>query len=630
MNIKEIQYIKARNEAVLQSIKKGRAPMMSSVNKYINEKFKYSPAGMPSFRPILGKRYETSNKNEFNKMLIQINNDLLDLYDADNYINNEVLSVCNYYESEKAKLTAMLNNLQNEIENIMTIIDQPKTSRGIGDSFEDFDAIDFVGDNERGVPKTDSYVDLRSKYASNNTEFINKVNLKNSKITYNILSEALGNEQITDISHALNDNANETWIQKVTLDANNKLNYSVNINLDEETKINTVSYIASSPRKQKITLCLIDKDGNRFTYNTITTIEKAEWNFKNKKIVTVLFEIEKQECDATNGTTYDYYIGSKNISLYNNIYLEQSTFVSNGIKINQPFSQIMFCAKQDTPASTNITYYIGIDNKKQNVSWLQVDNDKLTELNLLPKKKIAFDKAISANIIGETADQPIEKSSNLFAGVDMWEVRETSTNTPTKDILLTPVLKFERMDCVKYDINANTSTIYTTYADFEESRVIEAYFDGENVEHDVYINGAKIIGRADDKRIKYNIRVGAGTNKIQIFIRNKTSIKTSFKFSVYLQEFATIVRAIEECKEVDNYTLNYATHTDAFDKYTVIGNSILVNYDTSKFPIKYILEYRYLDNPDLFEDAELKIMATLVSKDANVTPKLYAYQATVL
>lgn len=630
MNIKELQTQKAEAEAILQSIKKGKQPLTSKVSEYVKSKFKFAPAGMPSFRPIIGRKYDTSNKGEYNRMLGQIHSDLTDLYDADNYINAELLSTCNYYEAEKTRLTGTLNNLQNEVDNVMTIIEQPRISSDISDSLDDFNRIDFVGNAGRNIPKTDSYIDLRSKCVTNNTEFVNKVSLKGAEISCNILTKNTGNEQLSDIAYCINDNSNETWIQKVTTDTNDKLIYSVGIKVKEEIEVNTVSYIASSPRKQSITLCLVDKDGNRFVHNTITTSEKADWNFKSKKIVAILFEVEKQECDATNGVAYDYYIGAKNISLYNNIYLEKSVFVSEGAPIDKPFSQVVFCAKESVPASTNISYYIGVDNGKNNVSWMQADNNVVTELNLLPKKLISFEEPVATNIVCELNEIPVPKSSKLFVGVDMWQVREASIDSQVKNIFSNPIKTFEEMDSIRYEINAKTSAVYTAYADFDSPKVISATFGGDELDHSIYINGAKITGRDSDDGILYSIRMAKGTNKIQILVTNKLSTKRSFKFDVYLQEFATMVRAIDESKEVDVYNINYATHEDAFEKYTIIGSNVVVNYDTTTYPIRYAMEYRYVDNPELFEDAKLRIMAVLVSRNPDVAPKIYAYQAAIL
>lgn len=633
MNIKELQLQKAENEAILQSIKKGRIPILSIINTYLKNKFKFSPAGTPSFKPIIGKKYDVSNSNEFNKMLSQIHSDLSDLFDADNYINNQILSTCNYYEAEKTRLGGLLNKLQNELDNIMTIIDQPQIASDISDTFGDFNKIDFTGNGSRNIAKTNAYVDLRFNCVNNGTVYENKINLKECDIQCTILTDHLNTKELSDIKQCINDNANETWVQSVATSSNDKLTYNVGIQLKEEVEINTVSYTISSPRKQKITLNLLDKDGNRYTYNTITTVEKAEWNFKNVAITTILFEIEKQECDATNGVEFDYYIGAKNIGIYNNTYKEKTTFVSKGEPINNPFSQIVFVASEDVPASTNITYYVGIDNGKDSISWLQVQNKTTTELNLLPRKRITIQpEQVIGKTIAKLNEKPIKKTTKVYVGADMWQVRTSalSATVSPKDIFNIPISAFEEMDYIKYKIKGSSASIYTTYADFDESCVVEGNFIGNDIEHAVYVNGAKVIGQQSSNSVKYKLRMAKGTNQIQVLVINRTTVEKTFKFDAYLQEYSSMVRAINEAKEVDAYELQYALHRDTFEKFTVSDQDVIVNYDASKYPIRYIIDYRYNDKPSLFENANLRVMAVLYSKNQNVTPKVFSYQAAIL
>ena len=632
MNIKELQLEKAKSEAIISSIRKGREPILSQINAYIKSKFKFAPAGSPSFRPIIGKKYDCSNSAEYNRMLSQIQSDLTDLFDADKYINNEILSTCNYYESEKTRLTGLLNQLQNELSNVMTIIEMPEISSDISDTFDNFNNTEFNGDQERNIPKATSHIDLRSKYASNDTIFVNKINLSKATVLCEVLTSNIKNEQLSDIKHCISDNVNETWVQKVTTATNDKLNYNVGVTLSEEAEVNTITYIASSPRKQSITLKLIDKDGNTFTYNTITTSEKAEWNFKNISIVGMIFGVEKQECDATNGVEFEYYIGAKNIGLYNNTYVEKSTFVSTGFPINNPFSQIVFAAKEDVPASTNITYYVGIDNGIDSVSWMQVKNKEVTELNLLPLKRIVIEPNASAlKSIAALDESPIHKTVRLHVGVDMWSVRtcEYSEQVLPKDIFAMPISEFKEMNYIKYPISKKTASIYTCYADFDSPSVITGNFIG-GITHSIYVNGAKITGQTTKDGNTYKLRMAKGTNQIQVLVINNSNEDKNFKFDAYVQEHSTMVRAIKQAKETDDYEINYALHADTFDKFTVNESSVVVNYDTNKYGIRYVVDYRYNDKPELFENANLRVMATLLSKNHNVTPKLFSYQAAIL
>ena len=222
-------------------------------------------------------------------MLSQIHSDLTDLYDADNYINNEILSTCNYYESEKERLTGLLNKLQNELDNIITIIDRPQITSDINDNFTNFNKVDFVGNGNRNIPKTISYIDLKMGAVSSDTVFVNKVNLREANIICKVLTDNIRTEALSDIKMCIGDNSNESWIQTVTTSSNEVLTYSVGLTLKEEVEVNTISYIASSPRKQNITLNLFDKDGNTFTYNTVTTVEKAEWNFSTVSFIGAAF-----------------------------------------------------------------------------------------------------------------------------------------------------------------------------------------------------------------------------------------------------------------------------------------------------------------------------------------------------
>ena len=276
---------------------------------------------------------------------------------------------------------------------------------------------------------------------------------------------------------------------------------------------------------------------------------------------------------------------------------------------------------------------MGVDNGKDSVSWMQVQNKDITELNLLPKKRIVVEPwETTQKLITTLPDDPIYKTVKLHVGVDMWQVRSVKYKdgiTP-KTIFNAPISSFEEMNYIKYNAEAHTANIYTTYATYETSTVVEGIFVGSDIEHAIYVNGSKVIGQETSKGVTYKLRMAKGENQIQLLIINSADAVKSFKFDAYLQERATLVRAIKEAKETDEYELNYALHSDTFDKYAVRGNEIVVNYNSNDYDIRYMVDYRYNDKPQLFEDAKLRVMMVFYSKNHNLTPKVLSYQAAIL
>lgn len=641
MNIKELQLQKAKKEIIIKSLKSGKEPLVSQVNNFIKNKFKFSPAGLPCFKPLIGKKYDVSDKSEFNNMLNQIHSDLTDLYDADNFINNEILSTCNYYDSEKNRLGGMLNKLQNEIDSVMVTIKHPQAKGNIGETFNNFNNMEFDGDADRNIPYTTAYIDLRTKNASIDTSITKKIQLNNAEIKFNVLTPTSSNEELSSIKYCIGDNMNETWIQKITCDANNQLDYNVGLTLEEESEINTVVFTASSPRKQTITLIILDKEGNRRTFNPITTIEKAEWNFKNTPAASLIFGISKQEADGTDGIVYEYYIGAKNISIYNNSHKESGIIVSSGQEISKPFSKVLLSANETVPASTTINYYVGIDNGENEVAWMLVENNDVTELNLLPIERCNLRddidtysmKALNGSTIGSLEYMPVKNTVDLHVGVDMWSVQKLKNFSASniKNLFTEPITSFAPMNYIEYSLDPSTAYLYTAFSEFEEPVVLSGkFYKYGNVQHTIYVNGSKINGIDGGKNVEYKLRMAKGQNKVQILVKNDNDSIDKFGFDAYFQDYSKITKAIESAKETDIYELSYALHTDTFDKFCVIGNEIIVNYNAKSYNLDYVAEYRYNSNPALFKNAKLRVMAVLATRSEQVTPRLSSYQVTTL
>lgn len=642
MNIKELQTKNEVDKSTIRHLKSGVVPSFTQVTTDVKKAFKHAVAGLPKFKPLFAKKYDCSSPGEYNFMLNMIYDDLVDLYDIDNHVNNEILSSFSYYDSEKSKIESLINEAQNKVDNMNTGIREGSSTGFFSDNFDDFTKIDFVGSADRGIPRTTSFVDLLTGSVSNDTLTDDaKIPLKNCEVKFDLSCAVIGNEVISDIEKCINDNLNEAWSQRVTTDNENGLVSRLTIELPNETDMTTVRFELLSSRKAYVKLTTFNQNKKKNTYKKVETSSAAEWNFKRNKVKVLVFEISKTEPDSFSGINYDYYIGAKNISAYNNFHLVDSTFVTKPMKIDRMLTEIALNVKQSTPPDTMIKYYIGIDNLDNQISWTKVNNKQVTDLGILSKAIVNIDKDYTEKygekrddggyILGRLKNIPAKSFTKLYIGNNMWERRIVDLidgeEFNPKALFLQTDPDYIKMDTVDFKHDKDTANAYTTNIKCSSPKAIKAKILATSESSDivVYVNGAKV----EKGKENYIVRLSAGWNKIEVLYLSKE--ESTLSIDAYFGDVADVVRAKKDAlTELPEYDLLYNIHRETYDFYSVNYGDVIVNFDPNDISLEATVEYQYPKNPEVFKNFHLRLMAILTADARDVTPKIENYRLTTL
>lgn len=636
MNIKDLQIAKAFKEATAFILRRGKTPSFSQINEYAKDKFEKSPAGMPSFKPMMTEKYECSNPNEYNYMLAKIKSDLDDLYDADNFFNNQLISAFNYYDTEKKRIDNMINNVQNRLDNLLDGINEPMSKDSIFDNFDDFSKTDFVGNEDRNITPTSAYVDLLNKVSSSDTDRTKQVSLKDCVTTISVVDTVKSNSMISDVKNCLGDTINQAWIHEVVSDSDAGITVKLIIELPEDTEINTVKYYLHSPREAAVKLYITDASQQVRPLKKISTRNNAEWNFGNIKVKSITFEIFKSEPDAIFGVDSMYYVGAKRIAMFNNTHYTKSVLVSKPYPIKHPFSMVYASMDQILPPQTIIKYFLCVDRGDNQISWMKINDNNYTELDLLYFMKTnismeyteGFGRDSSGGYILSTLKyNPVINTSKLYIGNNMWEVHSLELDgdeLDLKELVSSEEISYKTMDSTTYPILENTAEMFTTHVNCSKASAVKiiARATSDIIKTYMYVNGIKI----EQIDTYFMIRLGVGWNQVQVIYVNE-GVESEIYLNAYFNDVADIVRAMKEpAQEVPLSDLFYGVHNKDYKEYSIVENNIIVNYDPIDAGMEASIEYRYTTTPETFEDASIRIMAVFESYSKDVAPKLNNYK----
>lgn len=642
MSIKDFQLAKSINKAKHLLLKKGKSPTSAQVTSLSNDTFNDAGLGYPFFSPQYGEKYSVSDKAVFNKMLTDIHSDLTDLYDADSYLNNEVLSLLSYYDTEKKNTISSLNKLQRKLDGILYAMEDTSVKGNIVDSFDDFSNIDFVGDKDKNIFETDAYINLLSKYASNDVLSSHKINLSSSKINFNVTSKFIKNQELSSLSNCVNDNVSETWIQKIISNEVNNLSSTLEIELDKQEVANSLKINLSSAKKLIVSATMQNEAGETKSLQQIESYDECEWCFRNTGIKKIVITITKTEPDNTDATNYEYYIGAKNISLCKNVYTTQSIFVSKPYNIPSPFSQVHLSCDDAVPQSTKIRYFVGIEKPNRSVNWVTVRNNMVNELNLLSTSvesisygTLGYGSLYNKNlfVLSELNHIPVERSLSLDVGNSMWSVKEMTytSDINLKDIYSQRTSKFINTDTIQFTIPKKTIQMLSINAYCDTSLDISSnMLTPQGVRKYIYVNGMSVQStRSLMANGTVNIGLSIGWNTISVIAINESDTEKQYVFDAYFKDKSVITVGELNSEEIDMYDMANSTPANSFNKYAVVDNKIIVNYNPQDTNIACKVKYCY-DTSNIFDDAKLRFMSVMSSDTNELTPKLYSYQITMV
>jgi hypothetical protein len=664
MSIRDRQIDIASQEVLSKELKAGRYPDLTTVQQKVVELFQERPAGLARFILLPAVADALSNPDEYNLMMNNISKDLETSFLEIGYQADRILANANIYETEKHTIDLLIRKIENRIQSLIDKIEQRGHREVIFNTLNTFNNIDFKGDEARGIPKTDVFVDLKNGQAL--LDVINtggtKYDISNATYTVALTKgSGVGTENLP-LSNALKDTINEIWQYTVVSDKTEISEVTIVLTLTDVVPITGMSINFNSPKETSVKV-LVSKDQELYTELSIySSYEHVEWQLDSDvKYIKII--LTKAEPDTVDGTDLEYNFGISNISLKKEIHQTLGYLISQPHPIrNKIANEITLKTQEIIPPQTAIRYYIGIDNPNELIEWQEIEVGTPYQLNQLLHKSINIDHAsVGYGILVKQhfsvdyfsllnlTDVPEQLTTKIYTGDYMWKV---DTNVLTLDPLYIPTLKdwinprgtVTKFLPVEQTILTNSFNLtvgslqrLTTNIFCPTNAVItnnELAISATAVAQ-VYINNTLIKPVVDvDGKYRYNYTFKAGWNNIQILTH--TNDTATIKMNLVFTDIATKVYAIPEpLKELSLYNLLNNTSKTDLQNFCIDNGKILINYsptdsDIFGVGVRYAVEYDY-GRPGASSGMDLRFMAILSRTNLSdkVTPILQNYQLII-
>ncbi|MCC0781752.1 hypothetical protein IR152_01105 [Clostridioides sp. ES-S-0108-01] len=559
MNIQEYQLKIKEEEIIKRLLNNGDLVTFYEVNKFISEFFEKKIIGLPYFKPITLLPYQNSDKEQFNTMFENIEYDLKSIYEVHNHQVDSSIETVSKYDLEMINIYNEANKIiaYSEIANEFSSKKKSYYPYVITfNTLEDTNTINLVKNN---IPKSTCEIDYNTSTLRNELHSIPDDKIDLSKSNLKILSN--GQEISTNTNLILNEALNESISLNITPIKNEVQIITIDLELDDIKTISRIELSGYSLQDTVITL-LLSSDNKNFKEKFKCNGEKNNiWRFNKEDVLSIKFIIEKYEIDQEEIDNLGSLFVLNNISLYNDKYSKTSVYTSNKINIDEPISNITLNPKNKIPPMTNISYFVGIEDKNNSVEWKSIKPGIALDLNLLYKEEKLLNYYTS-DLFGKR-DFDIELKNFLFyvqqlpeyvnlnsiemrTGHSQWMIERldvsdkynqeypSSLKVSINDYAKHRVTGIAPMDANTMEIMCKSVWNYIVMSQYvnclEETVIENKYFsfekDKEVFDVIVLVNGRQVFKKDNT----YAFKLKKGENKVQImFLLGKLDLSEPVK-----------------------------------------------------------------------------------------------------
>jgi hypothetical protein len=632
--IRDTQRRIIKDRILQDKLKEGFFPSVLLVEQLANEVFQDKPAGVPRFtyRPMLkGKASSSAN---YNNMFDEIYTDLVVGFEEIKYLNNRMMTLTSYYESTRTKVNREISKMEAKTQAVQMKATAKSNKDVVGDSIDNFLQIDFVGDENRNIPKTDAFINLKQSEVEvmrlrNRTT---KLDLTNAKVKFTTETPDLRIINLTPFESALTDTIYDAWRSIVVSPISQKVTTNLLLELDDSITITNLSIDTQTGKPVYITL-MLSLDGEEYTtYERRKVVNSYQWVFEAKETKFINFKMEKPEEDRPNGSEYEYLFGAKSIQATEEYYADNSYFVSKPFDLldHEAIQQVSLEVDEYLPSSTSIRYYIGFDYDTNVIEWQEIRADRPVITEMVKSYSMEINRYTDGysdfmyesygqkfHRIAKLPHKPLKKSMTIMIGRNMW-VRETipatvkydPTNDPSDQVIYqTGIKDWVRVGAAKKDYIRIQNRFdylqkarfhrYTTNVYIEESDTYRGIFYATSKStFAVYLNGTQVKGIGQD----FYLSMTQGWNKLEVYAYARES-NEEMVMDFYVPKMSNRIYASRTpLEQVSLYDMLNNTSSRTHGRFAVDDdNNIIVNYSPRLVDIQNTLNTVVEDNTPVDE-----------------------------
>ena len=566
INMQEYQIKQKDDEFSMELLKMGHGATSYSVNKKIYEFFENKTPGLPYFKPVTLKKYTRSDKKDYNKMFKSIEEDLINAFAVYNNQTNYTVLISGDYDMQMEEANHTIDKLILQTELLKKYTETKTAYEPYIIKFNDLSEVNTKNLITHNIPETTSEIDydisiLRNELKSSPGDKVDlskcasiKAKSSNSSVTLNkdissILTEVLTN-MIT-----------------ITTKSSSKEhdNLVLQVDFNDNYKASRICLNGCSLYNTKVRLFISEDGKNYLEKSNLNGDLSMTWRFNAMSIKSFKIMFTKTSFDyedKDNNEYYCYYMFS-NLSVYNDKYKKTSVYTSKVIEMEQPVSEITIDPIHELPPHTDIAYFVGFENKSDDVEWKSVKAGGSVDLGLLAKEKKALTQTEDNGVFGrghgrydkvnkqfyyrveKIPDNTNLNSIYMRAGQSQWLIERLDVDDKYKN-----ADKEKRLDAIPPDYECHTNDyskarvsgigpldaaimeircervnnyfVMSQYAVCESETIIENRYitlDKKKMKDEkfnalVLINGRQIFPKDN----KYSFKLNPGENLIQIMV----------------------------------------------------------------------------------------------------------------
>lgn len=608
--IRDTQRALVQKEVLQSKLREGISPSALVIDQLVQEAFRVKPEGVPRFTYREMPKGQVSSVEEYNALFKELGFDLEVAFEENRYLNNRLMAVTSYYETERRRINKELARITEKTKWVQMKQEAATNTEVVGDTLQNFLHIDFQGNEKRNIPQTNAFVDL----VNSNVQMIRvakqtiKHDLTKAKLNFYAESPEFPIIHLTPVESAMQDTIYDSWRAIVINKLATNLNSFLDAELPEPVPATNVSIDTQVGNPVFVTLFL-SKDGKVFLpLERRKIINTYQWNFERQEVKAIRFQFEKKEEDRANGSDYEYLFGAKNITLMEEKYMDKSYFVSQPFDLpdHEDIEKVSLEIDDLTPAGTNIRYYVGRDYDDNVIEWEELRKDRPIVSDQIKSRRIDINKYTPGygKLINETFGQnfhaiatlphrPLKKSMKLMIGRNMW-LRETipapfthdANDDTNKTVYQTSVKDWVRIGTPKKEyvrvnnrvdyLQKDTFQRYTTFIYMDDPQNYRAIIStGKNSSHIALLNGAelKLVGG------NYNLSLQKGWNKLQVYAYAQ-DIGEEIVLDFFTPQMSSRIYADKNpLQQVSMYDMLNNTNSRLNGRFAVDeNNNVVVNY----------------------------------------------------
>ncbi|UOE58052.1 hypothetical protein [Cytobacillus oceanisediminis] len=677
INIRKKRFAVMVNQILQEELQKGNLPTSREFGARLNKLLREQDLGSPEYRFKRALNSELAESDFYNEAVVNIQKDLMILYENTISVHNELKGKFNWFEVEKNRLEYEARKLEAELKEKVLLYGKTGYLASVFDTFDDVSKVET--EENVSIDIKNHQVTLKQQ---ENTSFLIEPQASIGFFTpQNAVSNYKKLHISGNISNALNAYTNETfqevWLSKTQGPAEGY----AEIHFAEKQRLNRID-IGIHTLKEVNLYVEFTADGLNYFHLPYysegkNTANNLSFYFPTAEIKSLRIWIRKQESDKEmvhpEGYQYQYLFGIKKIQFYRLSFPGEGHIVTKPLTPNtdEHFSigKVSLVTEEELPDGTDIEYYVRVDNREE--SWRKispVNRDTSVAPNVLDFKYVVRSKPSNLGIAEQTSGQEAEiielqangisfyslghiekrkiipRTERLYIGKDAWNVQEVIQNlgeahipslndwmNPSGDIVrtVTPILEGNRgilMNGQVFTENRQLHYGMGLYYDGRENVISTIPSSTEPIA--IYLNGEKLFEGIPNSQTNVNYKFKQGWNDLNVLVYVQ-SINKNCTIDLGFDPVAVSTHCYASSQfmeKISLFDLRYNTRNNDWSKYALYEKDgrvyIVVNHSLPG--VIYDLYYDYVDEVE-HRDVQLKIVLKQFSVGEYTTPVLRRY-----